>query len=239
MSAVDVFRDVKSDFITRYHVELQLRSLIVGGVPSQESVIRGWLRTRLELGDTALEELVAKTFAERELPGWESTDEAVDVLMASDLSPSINGFKRDQETGELCYETRCFKAALKEWANSAYPGTDWPRNASKHNPKRKGLMNTLAEMVHVEGDLIGLGVKEPTRVEERIKHVMTPQGPRSALNQVEVVEKAVLHLTLLVHDDFLPREAWARIWSRGEDVGIGADRGRSDGKFDLIAFDKQ
>lgn len=236
MSAGSVFADVKSDTITRYRVRLQIRSLIVGGVPSQESVIRGWLRTRLDMGDQALEELVTKTFAERDIPGWKDSDEAVDVLMESDLAPSVNGFKRDPETGELVYESRCMKAALKEWANSSYPGTDWPRTHAKFNPKRKGLMNTLAEMVFVEGEFIGLGVKEPTRVEERVKHVMTPQGPRSSIGRVEVVEHPVLDFTLKVHDDFLPREAWARIWTRGEDIGIGADRGRSDGQFDLLEF---
>ena len=35
-------------------------------------------------------------------------------------------------------------------------------------------MRYLAEAVVVEDILIGLGVKEPTMVEERIKHVMTP-----------------------------------------------------------------
>jgi hypothetical protein len=236
VSAADVFADVKSTSITCYRVQLQIRSLIVGGVPSQESVIRGWLRTRLDMGDQALEELVAKTFAERDVPGWKDSEEAVEVLMESDLAPSINGFKRDPDTGELVYESRCMKAALKEWANSAYPGTDWPRTSSKFNPKRKGLMNTLAEMVFVDGEHIGLGVKEPSRVEERIKHVMTPQGPRSAFSQVEVVERPLLTFTMKVHDDFLPREAWARVWQRGEDIGIGADRGRSDGQFDLVEF---
>ena len=100
-------------------------------------------------------------------------------------------------------------------------------------------MSTLAERVFVPESLIGLGVKEPTGIEERIKHVKTPQGPKSALNTVEYVERPVLEFTVRVHDDFLPMEAWARIWERGEDIGIGADRGRSDGKFELLAFDKQ
>jgi hypothetical protein len=238
VTAADVFADVKPKkaVVQRYAVSLQIRALIVGGVPSSPSVIRGWLRTRLEMGDTALEELVAQTFAERDIPGWENSDEAVDVLMQSDLAPSVNGFKRDPETGELVYESRCMKAALKEWANSSYPGTDWPRTHAAHNPKRKGLMNTIAEMAFVEGDFIGLGVKEPTEVQERIKRVMTPQGPRSAIGRVEVIERPRLDFVLKVHDDFLPREAWARVFSRGEDIGIGADRGRSDGQFDLLNF---
>jgi len=237
VTALEVFSDVTAPAITVYTVRLQVRNLIVGGVPSSPSVIRGWLRARMEMGDKALEELVTKTLAERDIPAWEDTDEAVDVLMASDLAPSINGFKRDPASGELCYEARCMKAAIKEWANSAYPGTDWPGKTNVSKGFRKGLMNTLAERVFVRGDLIGLGVKEPSRVEERVKHVMTPQGPRSALNKVEVVERPTLDFNAAVHDDFLPREAWARIWQRGEDIGIGAERGRSDGQFDLLAFE--
>jgi hypothetical protein len=236
MTASTVFADVKTEDVTCYSVGLQIRSLIVGGVPSSPSVIRGWLRSRLEMGDAALEELVAQTFADRDIPGWENSDEAIDILMQSDLTPSVNGFKRNADTGELVYESRCMKAALKEWANSAYPGIEWPGKTAVSKGFRKGLMSTLAERVFVDGEHIGLGVKEPARIEERIKHVMTPKGPRSSIGRVEVIERPVLSFTLKVHDDFLPRQAWARIWQRGEDIGVGADRGRSDGQFDLIEF---
>lgn len=201
-------------------------------------MIRGWLKTRLELGDRDLEELARRTLTERYPDSFASVDETIDAIMASDAGPSVNGFKRHPDTGELVYEGRCMKAAIKEWSNSAYPGTDWPGKSEVASGFRKGLMNTLAERVFVPETFIGLGVKEPTAVEERIKHVNTPQGPRSAIGQVELVERPELVFTLHVHDDFLPVEAWARIWERGEEIGIGADRARSDGKFELLAFDR-
>lgn len=239
MSAADIFGDVKADFITDYRVALQVRNLIVGGIPSDPSVIRKWLEARMDLGDTALAELLATTVAERDAPM--TAQEKVDALMASAQAPSVNGFKRD-ENGELCYEGRCMKAAIKEAANSSYPGTDYPGKKAATDAKnvgaRKGLMSTLAERVFVREHLIGLGVKEPSWVEERIKHVMTPQGPKSAINSVEVVERPLITFTLRVHDDFLPREAWAKIWQRLEDIGVGSDRGRSDGQFDLVEFER-
>lgn len=267
MSALDIFEDaVKRDNVpvTRYRARLQLRNVIVGGVPSSPSVIRGWLRKRMELGDEALEEMARATFADREFPGWESVDDAVDALMASDLSPNINGFKRIPGTGELAYEARQMKAALKEWSNSAYPGWDWDGKKIGTKPGRsgnkvdvwakgvapkKGLESTLAERVFLEGLYIGLGVKDeevsqkpdegPAWVEERIKHFKDAKGNKlSAINRVEVVYQPCIEITLKVHDDFLTREAWARIWTRGEDVGIGAERGRSDGQFDLVEWAK-
>jgi len=130
------------------------------------------------------------------------------------------------------------KAAIKEWANSAYPGTDWPGKTDVAKGFRKGLKSTLEERVFVSEIYIGLGVTEPTGVEERIKHVITPQGPRSSINRVEYVYQPTLEFTLLVRDDFLPLEAWSRIWQAGEQIGIGSDRARSDGRFELLAFDR-
>jgi len=165
-------------------------------------------------------------------------DELADALMGTEAAPSINGFKRHPDTGELVYEGRCMKAAIKEFANSAYPGTEWPGKEKVAKGFRKGLMSTLAERVFVREIYIGLGVKEPTGVEERVKHVMTPQGPRSSISRVEYVQQPTLEFHLRVRDDFLPWEAWARIWQVGEEIGIGADRGRSDGRFELLAFER-
>lgn len=241
MSALDLFKDagvnVNTD-VTTYQVELQVRNVLVGGVPASESVIRKWLESRLEVRDAALEEMLQRTLKERFPNQTPPLEKQIEALMEDPDGPSINGFKRDQVTGELQYEGRCMKAAFKEFANSAYPGTDWPGKTKVAAGFRKGLMNTLAERVFIPEVGIGLGVKEPDRVEERIKHVMTPQGPKSAINRVEIVERPHLEFTVRVHDDFLPQEAWARIWERGEDIGIGADRGRSDGQFDLVRWEK-
>lgn len=249
MSARDIFGDQKES-VTTYAVSLRVKGVMVGGIPSEQNVIRKWLEARMELDDVALEELLTETIADRDGPM--TAAEKVDAIVKSPQAPSINGFKRDDD-GVLCYEGRCMKAALKEAANSAYPGVDYPgKPKAKAKAKagevaevsdatvstRKGLMSTFVERVFVPEILISLDTKEPTRVEERIKHVMTPQGKKSAINLVEVVEQPVLHFTVRVHDDFLPVEAWAKIWERLEDIGIGSDRARSDGQFELLEFKK-
>lgn len=236
MAARDIFGGDTT--VARYRVRLQVIDKLVGGVPSSESVIKGWLKARMDVDDRHLQELVQKTLAERFSDRQPSADELAEALLDSDAAPSINGFKRIPDTNELAYEGRCMKAAIKEWANSAYPGTDWPSKKKVAASFRKGLMATLAERVFVEEVYIGLGVKEPTGVEERIKHVNGPTGPRTAINRVEYVTRPLLEFELKVHDDFLTAGEWARIWERGEDIGIGADRGRSDGKFELVGWER-
>lgn len=238
MSASDIFGADAAKHETTYRASLQFKHLIVGGIPSDRSMIENWIRARMELGDAAIQDLVEQTTQER---GVLSPDEAVAVIMGSELAPSVNGFKRDT-AGQLCIEGRIVKAALKEWANSAYPGSGWPGKdahpATKVLHKARGLMRYLAEAVVVDENLIPLGVTQPTRVEERVKHVMTPQGPRSTINRVEVVEQPTVTFHIRVRDDFLPAEAWARIWTVGEGIGLGSDRGRSDGQFDLVEWSK-
>lgn len=233
MAASDIFGKAAEKIYTSYRATLRFKHLIVGGIPSDKSVIEGWIRSRMDLGDAAIAELVEQTATER---GVLTPDEAIEAVMASDLAPSVNGFKRN-DNGELCIEGRIVKAALKEWMNSAYPGTKFPGKTSIEG-LRKGLMRYAAEAVVVDDLLIGLGVKEPTTIEERIKHVMTPQGPRSSINRVEVVEQPVITFTIRVRDDFIPEDAWARIWSVGEGIGLGSDRGRSDGQFELLEWQR-
>lgn len=236
MGATDIFATASS--VARYRVRLQVLDKIVGGVPSSESVIKGWLKSRMEIGDRDLQELTQKTLEERFPDRQPSADELADALMESDAAPSINGFKRHPDTQELVYEGRCMKAALKEFMNSAFPGVDWPSKTKVAKGFRKGLMSSAAERVFVEDIYIGLGVKEPDGVEERIKHINGPQGVRAAINRVEWVQSPLVEFTLKVHDDFLTSEEWGRIWERGEDIGIGSDRGRSDGKFELIGWER-
>jgi len=243
VSAVDIFGDTGE--YTVYRAEIQVRDLLVGGVPGDPSVIRKWLESRLDVTEQLLQEIFEETVQAVNAPM--SMEEKVDAVMKSPQAPSANQFKR-LESGELAYEGRCLKAALKEWANSAYPGNDWDgKTGAKGVAPRKGLMSTLAERVFVDPTLIPLGVKfneigsqagvGQAWIEERVKHPMTPKGPISAINRVEVVLRPRLEFRVKVRDDFLPHKTWGRIWQTGEEIGIGADRGRSDGRFDLLTWE--
>ena len=97
MAASDIFGKAAERPTPATMVGLQFKHLIVGGIPSDKSVIEGWIRSRMDLGDAAIVELVSQTAAER---GVMTPDEAIEAVMASDLAPSVNGFKRD-ENGQL------------------------------------------------------------------------------------------------------------------------------------------
>jgi hypothetical protein len=231
MSATDIFKDTKT--WTAYRATIQVRGVLVGGVPLDPSTIKAWLKARLEMGDRELVELAEQTAAELgdQLGDRPSADQILEAVAARHTTG--NGFKK--VNGVLVYEGRCLKSGIKEAANVAYPGVQWP---GKPAGMKKGLMRFLAERVFVVDDFISLAVAEPTRTEERIKHVMTPQGPRSAINVVDVVEKPQLEATIRVLDDCLSQEVWGRIWLALEEIGLGADRARSDGRFDLIDWKK-
>ena len=237
MAAKDIFAGVGEDPFTRYRVKIQILGKLVGGVPSSPSVIKSWLKARLELGDRELQEIADRTLAERFPDRQPSADELAQVLIEETDAVNVNGFKRSPG-GELVIEGRCVKAMLKEAANSAYPGSDWPSKSRVAKGFRKGLMSALVERVFVVEDYIGLGCSEPTGVEERVKHVITAQGPRSSISRVEYVWQPALEFTVEVRDDFLSMEEWRRIWESAERIGLGADRARGDGRFELVAWER-
>ena len=161
-------------------------------------------------------------------------DELIDAIARK--SEAGNGFKSID--GQLVYEGRCMKSALKESANIVHPGSKWPGKTDIAEGFRKGLLSTFSERVFIPELHLPLGVTQPSGTEQRIKHIMTPQGPRSAINVVDYVEKPRISFTVLVFRDFLKTEVWAEIWQLAEEIGIGADRARSDGKFDLLAWER-
>ena len=234
MAARDIFGiEVEEGNFVRYAVELQILDQMSGGVPKSPDTIKQWLKSRLELGDRALVEMTREIAEqmEEDTGTRPSADELLDEVVAKEGAG--NGFVR--VNGILQWEGRCMKAALKEAANIAYPGVEFP---GKPKGIKKGLMRYLNERVFVPERYISLGVPEATRTETRVKHLMTPQGPRSALNVVDVVEKPLLSFHIDVLDDFIERKVWGRLWEILEEIGVDADRARGEGRFELVRFEK-
>lgn len=234
MSAADIFGKAAGNY-TRYRCEVQVANRLVGGIPKDPDTIKGWLTSRLEVDDAVLVEMTEATYRQmREESGAEPERDAVMEEVARQFEGG-NGFKTVD--GQLVYEGRCMKAAIKEAANIAYPNkTPYPGRPDAL--KASGLKSKLAERVFVDEEYISLGVDAPSDTEQRIKHIMTPQGPRSAINVVDVVDKPMLSFTVSVLDDFLKPEVWARIWSVIEANGLGSDRARGDGTCELITWEK-
>lgn len=221
---------------TTYKGERLLYTL-VGGVPKDPDTIKSWLKARLEMGEVEIRAIADETI---EAMGWtqedlttENLDKLVDEIAAKDTKG--NSFKK--VGGGLVIEGRQIKAAIKEAANSLYPGTtkwpDYPGNT------RKGLSAYLVERVEVVDRYIPLGKEVPDIVgEQRIKHITGPQGKRSTINVVDVCEDVTISFTVKVLDDFIPNELWAEIWEYIDLGGIGADRARGDGRGEMLSWAK-
>lgn len=243
MSASDLFADVKVDGnYALYHAEIQIVDKLIGGIPKDPDTILKWLKARMEMDDRALIELSQTTALEMEAANKErpSADELMTEVARK--FEGGNGFKTID--GRLVYEGRCLKSGLKEAMNISYPGVDFPGKPTRPNKKgedveivRKGLLRFASETVFVEDLYIDLGVTEPDGTEQRIKQLNGPKGPYSAIGIVDYVVRPKLTATISVLDDFFPRSAWARVWKTLEKIGLGSDRARGDGKFELVEWE--
>jgi hypothetical protein len=210
-----------------YSCELTVNT-IAGGVPSDENVAEAWLKSKLAGDDDLIREAVAKTMAERGITMEEATSE-VNKLK------HLNGFKRDEITGELFIEGRQVKAAIKEMVNVAAnegkittKGWGDPDNANY----RKGIKGWLPEHVFVVEDRIFLGVKEPTGVMQRFVHA--PHG--TGIQYEEFVENCRLRFHVET-DHAFTEEQMAMIWLTGQRQGVGASRSQGYGKYIVTRWD--
>jgi hypothetical protein len=233
MSASEIFKQPTR--WTTYEVEIHVPGYLVGGIPKDPEVTRAWLKSRLQLCDAEVLAIAEETIAAMEWapqPTSEQLDELTDAVMAKAMKGGTS-FKRSD--GELVWEGRNLKAALKEAANALYPGTgDWP---GKPAGTRKGLANWLIERVEVVDTYIPLGRTEPDIVnEQRVKHISGPRGKQSIIQVIDAVIDVKFRATICVLDDCIPLRLWQELWEYIERGGIGADRGRGDGRCELILW---
>jgi hypothetical protein len=142
-------------------------------------------------------------------------------------------FKRDEQG--LYIEDRIVKAMLREVVAILYP-FQAPNGAGKWGPTNKAARGFFVERVFVNPPRIHLGVAEPTGIDLFVGHVSGPQGPRSTLNYYEYVERARIAFDIIVLNDEVKQEHWPNIWALGEEIGLGAMRSQSFGRFDTCYF---
>ncbi len=197
---------------------------IAGGVPTDPNVAEGWLKTKLGVEkDDLIRQMVAEVMVERGV----TADEAAQLVNAN---KNLNGFKRYGD-GELFYEGRQLKAALKEACSIAVAaGKLSVRGWGKTN---KGLLGYFAEHVFVEEEMLPLGVKEPTGISQRFVHTFRGSG----IQLEEYVDNATFDFTVRTDHDFAAKE-WAAIWTAGEQNGIGASRSQGFGRYEVTRWEK-
>ncbi len=201
----------------QFHIALHI-ARIAGGIPTDPKVAEGWLKTKLGIDkDDRLREMVAEVMLERGV----SADEAVEAVTNN---KSLNGFKRLPD-GELCIEGRQLKAAIKEAANVRWPKDRW-------GPSNKGTLAYWPEHVFVQEDVLGLGVRQPSGVNQRFVH--TWRG--SAIQYEEYVDDVTVRATIATDVEFTD-EQWGLLWLTGEQQGLGASRSQGYGRYKVTAWE--
>jgi hypothetical protein len=199
-----------------FNATLEVTTL-VGGVPTDEKITEGWIKTKIADKDDLVREMVAETMAERGV----TAEEAVELVGSA---KHLNGFKRDAHG--LYLEGRNVKAMIKEASNIRWPKERW-------GPSKKGTRSFFAEHVFVPEQRIPLGCTEPTGIMQRIVH--TWRG--SSISNDEYVENVTLDFTVVTDHDFKAEE-WAMLWLTAEANGLGACRSQGYGRFEVTRWEK-
>lgn len=225
-----VFEDLKAKaWPWEFSGTMRVRN-IAGGTPSDPRVAEGWIRSKLELPDNIIRDMVAEVMTERQVSVEQATAEV-------DMLKHLNGFKRDPDTGVLFIEGRQLKSALKEAASVAVASKKLkPRGWGATN---KGLLSYLAEHVMVVDERLplldpdtGLGMHEPTDITQRFVHTWRGSG----IQYEEYASECDIEFTVRTDHDF-SREEWAMIWLTGQEQGIGASRSQGFGRYTLIRWE--
>lgn len=195
----------------RYQVEMRFEDRLMGGVPKHSNVIKSWLEARMPThappDATPLNELADQV--------------AVAVQATEDAENKVwTGFMGETERG-LYIPGFHLKAHLKDVANIA-----------KAFLGEKNLKAKLADRLFVDDKEIWLGVKEPAGYWEHAVHIMTPQGPRSALKRTDYVVTPTLCATIRVFADGVITESLLQsLFEFGGTKGFGAERGLGNGRY--------
>ena len=208
-----------------YTVTIQLRERIYGGTPKRGDMIKIWVETRTGYSDE-------KTV--------EQTKEAMDLLVDETAEKSWTGFQGD-ENG-LFISANNLKAMIKQGASML--------GITK---KKMGSKQILAEGTEVKS-VSGVNGRRSTRIyldkgtpdgfEERPIHVMTAQGPRTALKRIDYIENARLTFEIWIlrtaaqEKRHIGEDELVQILTFSQENGVGADRSQGAGKFDVVEFQR-
>lgn len=194
----------------QYEVELQV-SKIGGGIPRHPEMVKRWQEAR-----GGNEEQIA---ASVESLGTQALDDTEDVKAL------WTGFCSDEKG--LYIEDRNVKAMIKESANIV-----------KEVVGVKALKSKVAERVFVKPKRIYLGKMEPDGMHEKPIHVMTRQGPRTALKRLDYCKDVKVSFGLKVVADKVVTEGVLRvIFEHGSENGLGSDRSQGFGTFEILRFE--
>ena len=205
----------------------QVVDRLVGGIPRHPSVVEKWQAARWPDKAAKLQE----GDPENPVEAAERTVELLGEQVSEEVAGIWTGFIEHPEDGGLAIESRQIKAMFKESANIIKTMVQVPKSKGEGSTTIP-LRARVAERVFVAPKVIPLGVDRPTNTIERPIHVMTAQGPRTALKRTDYVDGAKVTCYLLVLDDGLITEKILRqILTHASLNGVGTDRSQGAGTF--------
>lgn len=193
-----------------YKLEMRLTGRLMAGVPKHPDIIKSWLEAR------------APTYAPPDaIPLLELAEQVAEQMeaVATQENKIWCGFKSDEHG--LYVDGYHVKAHLKDCANilQGHLGI-------------RALKAKIANHVYVLEERCYLGKDEPDGYWEHPVHIMTMQGPRSALKRNDYVEAPVLKVQLQVLDDkVITQKLLESILDYGSVHGFGAERGLGNGRY--------
>ena len=213
----------------QYGVDLQVTNEFMAGIPKNPELIKTWLESR-KPSDVRLAKKEAAGEAVTPLPELaEKVAEEVDNEGQEEEKIWL-GFKQEsaEETGnaEGCrryyIDGSNIKAHLKDCAN-----------VLKELLDLRAFRSKLADRVYVKEERIWLG-DALSGTHEHPVHVMTRQGPRTALKRNDFINRPRLEFTLKVlADDVISEDLLRDLFEYGAVHGIGAERGLGYGRYML------
>lgn len=213
-----------SHLYDRYAISISILERMDGGVPKNPELIEQWVAAKTGHKDEETQKQV-----EAHMPDVEAAaDEVAEGMWC--------GFKYDAAM-DFCYiETRQVKAMLRECA--VVLGITKKKRGSRQ------IIQHAFEIKGLEGSSKIPITVESSGTHEGAIHVMTPQGPRSALKRVDwvgggstldfeiwVLATAPQETRHLGQDDIHALLALA------QQNGLGANRSQGSGKFEVTKFD--
>lgn len=227
----------------KFEVTLKFRDKIYGGLPKSKDLLKNYVYAKFGSEDTEL--------TETDLDLEEETEKRIDIFRADANGIYIGTYqlksaiKHAASTLKITVKKRGSKQTFGEGlfikgirdpkAENFTDETDFTENAAA-----EGITHLTGEKVYCYPLR-----KEADGVDEFAGHVDTPMGKRSILRALEYVEKPTLKFEVWVLNVRMGNDGRSKDITADdieiclkvlEEGGIGANRTREVGKFDLISF---
>lgn len=246
---VSVFGSVSEKMVAVYRVQLTMTDKLVGGIPSSEDSMAGWIRTKM--GVTKEDEIQRIMLGHlKDLtsdPENPIVDGALvpfdDVKSTSDrLAKEMNGTRFNRDANGLVIESRIAAAMLRESVSILFP-YHADGDVGRWGPTKKAANGLFREMVSISPSVIPIMVRQDdgSLVQAKNPEMFLFTGhvqKRSMLSMHEYVEHAVVSFDINVVLDAVPQNAWPYIMVQAEQGGLGAKRSQQHGKFKTTAWEK-